>query len=60
MPTESIISLQGRKMLALETLWLVMVSIVSKPCDRGNFMIKSMAMVWNRREEVGVIRNKGG
>ena len=47
-------------MLALETLWSVIISMVSKPCDGGSLVMKLMAMVWNGRELVGVIGNKGG
>jgi hypothetical protein len=46
-PSESIVSLQGIKMDALEQSWSVIVRIVSYPCDTGSFVMKSNAMVWN-------------
>jgi hypothetical protein len=35
-------------------------SIVSKPCNSGSLMIKSMAIVWKGKSLVGVIRYNGG
>jgi hypothetical protein len=32
-------------MLAFETSWSVIVSMVSKPCDGGSLVMKSMAIV---------------
>jgi hypothetical protein len=46
MPSESIASLQGMKMDALEQSWSIFVRIVLYPCDSGSFVIKSSAMVW--------------
>jgi len=60
MPSESMDSWQGMKMLALETSWSVTVGMVSKPCDGGSLVIKSTAMVWKGKSLVGVIGNKGG
>ena len=54
------VSLHGKNILAFETSWSVTVSIVSYPCDCGNLVMKSMAMVWNGRELVGVMGNSGG
>ncbi len=60
MPTVSIVSAQGRKMLAFETLWSVMVRMVSYLQDNGSFVMKSMVMVWKGRLEVLVIGYRGG
>ena len=46
-PSTVIDSLQGMRIITLEQLWSVMVRIISYPPDWGNFMMKSMAMVWN-------------
>jgi hypothetical protein len=59
-PTASMVSLHGMKMLAFDTLWSMMVSIMSYPSEGGSFMMKSRAMVWNGNECAGVIGNMGG
>ena len=41
----SCVSLHGTKIAILEMSWSVMVMIESNPCDMGNFMIQSTAMV---------------
>ena len=54
-PSAVIDSLQGTRIIALEQSWSVMVRIVSYPPDCGNFVMKSMAMVWNGSECSGVM-----
>ena len=44
-PSESMVSLQGRKIDALEQSVSVMVRMVSYPPDGGSLVIKSSAMV---------------
>src|SRR5260221_6874872 len=60
-PSESMASLHGIKMEALEQSVSVMVRMVSYSPDGGNFVMKSMAIVSNGRAfSVGVIGNSGG
>ena len=54
-PSVVINSLQGMRIIALEQSWSVMVRIVSYPPDCGNFVMKSIAIVWNGSECSGVI-----
>ena len=60
-PSESMVSLQGRKIDALEQSVSVMVRMVSYPPDGGSLVIKSSAMVSNGHAFlVGEIGNNGG
>ena len=60
-PSESMVSLQGRKIAALVQLWSVIIKIVSCPLDSGSFTMKSIAMVWKGRVSgSAVIRFRGG
>ena len=60
-PSELIASLQGIMMDAFEQSVLVIVRMVSYPPDRGNLVMKSIAMVSKGRVfSVGVIGNIGG
>jgi hypothetical protein len=47
-------------MLAFETLWSVIISMVLKPWNSGSLVIKSTAIVWKGRSLVRVIGYKGG
>src|SRR5712691_10419703 len=59
-PSESMASLHGIKMDALEQSVSVMVRIESYSPDGGSFVMNSMAIVSNRRAlSVGVIGNNG-
>ena len=60
-PSESMVSLQGRKIDSLEQSVSVMVRMVSYPPDGGSLVMKSSAMVSNGRAfSVGEIGNSGG
>ena len=60
-PSESMVSLQGGKIDALEQSVSVMVRMVSYPPDGGSLVIKSSAIVSNGRAfSVGEIGNNGG
>ena len=60
-PSESMVSLQGIKMDALEQSVSVMVRMVSCPPDGGSFVMKSMAIVSNGRAfSTGEMGNSGG
>ena len=54
-PSTVIDSLQGMRIIALEQSWSIIVRIVLYPPDWGNFVMKSIAMVWNGSECLGVI-----
>src|SRR5258707_15730220 len=60
-PSESMASLHGMKMEALEQSVSVMVRMVSYSPDGGYFVMKSIAIVSNGRAfSVGAIGNSGG
>ena len=60
-PSESIASLQGMKTDAFEQSVSVIVRMVLYSPDRGNLVMKSIAMVLKGRVfSVGVIGNIGG
>ena len=60
-PSESMVSLQGRKIDALEQSVSVMVRMVSYPPDSGSLVMKSSAMVSNGHAfSMGEMGNKGG
>ena len=54
-PSAVIDSLQGMRIITLEQSWSVMVRIVLYPPDWGNFVMKSIAIVWNGSECLGVM-----
>ena len=54
-PSAVIDSLQGMRIIALEQSWSVMVRIMLYPPDWGNFVMKSIAIVWNGSECLGVM-----
>ena len=60
-PSESMVSLHGRNIDALEQSVSVIVRMVSYPPDGGSFVMKSSAMVSNGRAfSMGEMGNKGG
>ena len=60
-PSKSMVSLQGRKIDALEQSVSVIVRMVSYPPDGGSLVMKSSAMVSNGYAfSMGAIGNNGG
>ena len=60
-PSESMVSLQGRKIDALEQSVSVIVRMVLYPPDGGSLVMKSSAMVSNGHAfSMGAIGNNGG
>ena len=60
-PSESMVSLHGRNIDALEQSVSIIVRMVSYPLDGGSFMMKSSAMVSNGHTfSMGVMGNRGG
>ena len=60
-PSESIVSLHGRNIDALEQSVLVIIRMVSYPPDGGSFVMKSSAMVSNGHAfSMGEMGNRGG
>ena len=56
-----IVSLHRTKITAFEQLWSVTVIIESNPSETGNFVIQSIAMVWNgNASSLGIIGNTAG
>ena len=54
------VSWQGIKIAALLQSWSVIVRIVSYLPDFGNFVMKSIAIVWNGSLFTGVMGNIAG